>query len=117
MSQDREDEIASLTARLAALEESKPQAPKRKSGNLASIIFLLVVILVLGFVAVAWNAGRESSLHDDAVGSACRAASSTGAETDACLTDMATTYHGSIEPEPLANAAAQYVADFRSDHS
>lgn len=81
------------------------------------VIVGALAVAAVAFIAFAWNGGRESALRDEAIGSACRAASETQAETDACLTNMKQAYAGPLDDYGrLANAAAQHVADYRAGH-
>lgn len=79
------------------------------------LVAVVVVVAVLGGVAaLAWNSGRESAGRDEAFGSTCSAIAENEAESEACLARMKQTYAGPLDDSTrLANAAAQAVADYR----
>lgn len=79
------------------------------------LVAVVVVVAVLGGVAaLAWNSGRESAGREDAFRSTCLAVSANEAESEACLARMKQTYAGPLDDNTrLANAAAQAVADYR----
>lgn len=83
--------------------------------KIRGLVIVGALVLVAGaIIAFAWNDGREGALKDEAFGSACRAASESQAEIEACLTNMKQTYAGPLDDySRLANAAAQHVADYR----
>lgn len=84
--------------------------------KIRGLVIVGVLVLAAGaFIAFAWNGGREGALKDEAFGSACRAASESQGEAEACLTNMKQAYAGPLDDYGrLANAAAQHVADYKA---
>lgn len=76
---------------------------------------VVVVVAVLGGVAaLAWNSGRESAGRDEAIRSTCSAIAENEAEDAACIAGMKQNYAGPVDDNTrLANAAAQALVDYR----
>ena len=106
------EEIAELKERLARLEGGAQPPNKPKGGCLVPAMIVGIIAVAAVFI-FATDHGRQLAEREDVIGSACRSASATPSEMDACLLRMERDYRGPLTFDRAYNAAAVHVMAIR----
>jgi hypothetical protein len=114
--ENTEAEIKALKDRLKTLEKKPVPQASKGGANLKGLAILAVILFAAGGIfAALWNSGKQQAMQDEAFGFPCELASETPDEASACVSSMKASYAGPMnDPDRVANAAAQYVADYRA---